>query len=53
MVTDRVEKQDPLTLKRWMRMHQTNESQNQVCKAILIFNKVDFDAKLCRRDEEY
>lgn len=34
-------------------MHQTNESQNQACIAILIFNKVDFEAKLCRRDEEY
>lgn len=34
-------------------MHETNESQNQACIAILIFNKVDFEAKLCRRDEEY
>lgn len=34
-------------------MHQTNESQNQAYVAILIFNKVDFEAKLCRRDQEY
>lgn len=34
-------------------MHQTNESQNQAYIAILIFNKVDFEAKLCRRDQEY
>lgn len=34
-------------------MHQKNESQNQAYVAILIFNKVDFEAKLCRRDQEY
>lgn len=34
-------------------MHQTNESQNQAYIDALIFNKVDFEAKLCRRDQEY